>query len=97
VSITTDSPELQPLVNTLQANLPRLIDAVEKDGQLALDAGKRLITAGGKLDGQVEALNGKSLACLGEASTEVASSVDDVNVAIDASARITVMLNDKTL
>ncbi len=97
VYITTDSPELEPLVATLQKNLPALIDAAEKDGKLALDAGKRLVGAGANLKGQVDDLNGKSVACLGEASASAADSLDDINVSVDASARITVMLQGKTL
>ncbi len=97
VYVTTDSPELQPLVPVLQAHLPRLFDAAERDGRLAVDAGKRLFDSASKLDGQIENLSGKSLACLGASTTKVSASLSDLNIAVDQSTNLTVMLEDRSL
>jgi hypothetical protein len=97
VYITSDSPELEPLVATLQKHLPRLMDAGERHGRLALAAGERLVDAGAKLEGQVEDLSGKSLACVAASVGKVSGSVADVRIAIDSSATLTVMLEDRTL
>ena len=97
VYINSDSPELEPLVAALQNHLPPLLDAGERHGRLALQAGKRLVDAGADLETQIEDLNGKSLACVAASVSAVSKSVADLNIAIDSNAKLTVMLEDRTL
>ena len=84
------TPRLQPLVDTLQKNLPALIDAAEKEGELAMNAAHRLGEVGEKLSHQIEDLDGKSLACLGKASSAVGEAVSSFDVSVQASIDVTV-------
>ena len=89
--VQTDA-DVQPLIDTLKANLPPLITAAELHGKLLVDAGTRLATSGETLSGRVGDLDGKSLACAAKASTSSADVLAAVNVSVDASARINTTL-----
>jgi hypothetical protein len=84
----TVSADLQPLITTLEINLPPLIAAAELHGKLLFNAGQRLATSGQSLSGRVGDLDGKSLACAAAASTGCASGIGSLDVSIQASARI---------
>jgi hypothetical protein len=94
VDLTTH-PELQPLADTLEQNLPKLIDAAEKQGKLALDALRRLGSAGSALRGNVDDLNGKSLACTAETSTLLAETLDTGEITFDAAVRVEVIVDER--
>jgi hypothetical protein len=96
VDVTTH-PELQPLVDTLRINLPALISAAETQGKLAVDAAHRLGDSGEVIATKIENLDGKSLACLGKASTAVGNAVGKLDVSVQASANVTVKVNHETL
>jgi hypothetical protein len=89
-------PELQPLADTLEKNLPVLIDAAEKQGKLALSAVRRIGDAGQRLEGHVDELDGKSLACMAETSTLLARVIGSAEVAVDAALRVNVVVEHKS-
>jgi hypothetical protein len=98
ISIVADvasMPDLAPLVDTLEANLPALIDAAEKHGRLVMNAADRLGDAGDSLRGDVDDLTGKSLACIGEASSAVGDSVGQLDVSVEASLDVTVRTEER--
>jgi|SoiMethySBSTD1v2_1073268.scaffolds.fasta_scaffold36977_3 hypothetical protein len=88
------TPRLRPLIDTLQANLPALIEAAEKEGQQAMNAAHRLGEVGEKLSHRIEDLDGKSLACLGKASSAVGEAVSSFDVSVQASVDVTVKTHD---
>jgi len=92
----TAHPELQPLSDTLEQNLPKLIDAAEKQGKLALDAIRRLGSAGTALRDNVDDLNGKSLACTAETATLLAETLDTAVIAVDAAVDVEVIVEDRS-
>lgn len=83
-------PELEPLVATLEANLPPLVEAANERGRLLLDAARRMGDAGSRLESKIDDLDGKSLACLVAASSEVGRQIGSVDVSIEASVEVTV-------
>jgi hypothetical protein len=89
-------PELQPLADTLEKNLPVLIDAAEKQGKLALSAVRRIGDAGQRLQGHVDELDGKSLACTAETSTLLAQIIGSAEVAVDAALRVNLVVEHKS-
>jgi hypothetical protein len=93
----TIAPELEPLVATLEVNLPILVDAAEARGRLMLAATERLADAGERFGDRIEDVNGKSLACVGAASTSIAKLIGSLRVSVEASARLDVMLETHTL
>ena len=75
------SPSLQPLVTTLEKNLPKLLATGEAEGKLALEAVNRMSAAGQVVGADVEKLDPKSLSCAGVASgivSQVLSSLRDL-------------------
>lgn len=84
------TPRVKALVDTLDANLPDLFSSANVKGKLLLNAAGRLGDSGNSLDGRIEDLDGKSLACLGKASTAVGETIGSVNVAVNASVDVTV-------
>jgi hypothetical protein len=96
VDITTH-PDLQPLVDTLRANLPALIAAADAQGKIALDAAHRLGDSGEVIANKIENLDGKSLACLGKSSSAVGTAVGKLDVSVQASVDVTVKVNDQTM
>ena len=84
------TPELQPLVATLEANLPPLIDAADRHSELALDASNRLADSGEVIADDIENLSGKSLACVGAAAGSLLDWVDVLSVSIQASVDVEV-------
>ena len=100
VSVFVDvsaSAELTALRDTLQAHLPKLVDAAEKDGKLALDAVVRLSDSATRIQGHVDTLNGKSLSCLSASADNVSTDVTDIRVSVDASARITTITHEHAI
>lgn len=89
------TPALKPLVATLKENLPALFSAADTQGKLALDAAHRLGKTGEAISAKIEDLNGKSLACLGTASTAVGEAVGQFDVSVQASVQVTVTCDDK--
>jgi hypothetical protein len=81
------SPDVQKLVNTLEANLPTLINGAEVHGRLVLSATKSLATSGESISARVGDLDGKSLACATAATSAAATSASSLDVSAQASAR----------
>jgi hypothetical protein len=90
------SPELQALVESLEAHLPALIDAAEQHGELLVNAAERLGDSGNRLSEQYEDLSGKSLACLGVATSAVSERVGMLNASVRASVDVTVTTTDRS-
>jgi len=88
------TPEIKAVVESLQDNLPDLFDAAQVKGKLLLDAAQRLGDTGKTLESRVENLDGKSLACLGKASTAVGETIGSVDVSVNASVQVTVKTTD---
>lgn len=84
------TPEIKAVVDSLEANLPDLFSAANVRGKLILNAAQRLGDTGKSLDTRIENLDGKSLACLGKASTAVGESIGSVNASVNASVQVTV-------
>jgi hypothetical protein len=91
------SPQLQPLVTTLETNLPALLSVGEAQGKLALDAVNRLSASGQVVGADVEQLDPKSLACAGVASGTVAQILGSLQISTKASARVHLMTTQGTL
>jgi hypothetical protein len=87
------SPELEPVVATLEANLPALIDAAELRGRVILAATEQLATVGEDLSGRLEELDGKSLACVGVAGGHIARAVQSATISVDASVDLSVKVD----
>jgi hypothetical protein len=96
VYISSDSPELEPLATALQDHLPPLIDAAEREGKLALNAGNRMLTAASELEGRIDDLGGKSLACLGASTTRVAATVSDLKIAVESCGELVAKVEGRT-
>jgi hypothetical protein len=90
------TPEVKALVDTLQANLPDLFSAAEVKGKLVLDAARRLGETGDAIQNHVDQLDGKSLTCLGKASTAVGKSIGSVDASVNASVQVTVKTTEHT-
>jgi hypothetical protein len=86
-------PDLEPVVATLNKNLPALVAAAEAEGKLVQGAGKRMADAGSDLNGRVDDLDGKSLACVGVASSALADAVDTINISVKACLKIQTKVN----
>jgi hypothetical protein len=84
------TPEIKAVVDSLQANLPNLFDAANVKGKLLLNAAQRLGDSGKSIDSHIDNLDGKSLACLGKASTAVGETIGSVNASVNASVQVTV-------
>jgi hypothetical protein len=90
------TPDVKPIVDTLQANLPDLFSVADVKGKLVLNAARRLGETGSSLDSRVDNLDGKSLACLGKASTAVGKTIGSVDVSVNASVDVTVKTTEHT-
>jgi hypothetical protein len=88
------TPQIKAVVDTLEANLPDLFSAANRKGKLLLNAAGRLGVAGDSLDSRIADLDGKSLACLGKASTAVGRTIGAVDVSVRASVDVTVKTTD---
>jgi hypothetical protein len=96
VSVIADvsvSQDLEPVVATLNANLPTLIEAARAEGKLIHTAGNRMADAGAGLNGRVEDIDGKSLACVGAAASALSDAVDVITVSVEASLDIQTEVN----
>jgi hypothetical protein len=90
------TPDIKAVVDTLQANLPPLFQAANDKGKLVLDAAGRLGDTGKSLGSRITDLDGKSLACLGQASTAVGDTIGSIDVAVSASVHVTVTTTNHT-
>jgi hypothetical protein len=96
VKVITDvtvMPDLQPVIATLNAHLPTLVAAAEAEGKLVQSAGKRMADAGSSLNERVDDLDGKSLACVGAATSSLAEAVDTINITVKACLKIHTEVN----
>ena len=84
------TPEMKVVVDTLEENLPDLFSAANVRGRLLLGAAERLGDTGRSIANQLEDLDGKSLACLGEAVTAVGDTIASVDVVVRASVDVTI-------
>lgn len=84
------TPEIKAVADTLQENLPDLFSTANDRGKLLLNAAGRLGDTGNSLENRIEDLDGKSLACLGKASTAVGDTIGSVDVSVRASVDVTV-------
>ena len=91
------SPSLQPLVTTLEANLPKLLAIGEVQGKLALDAVDRMSNSGQVVGANVDRLDPKSLACAGVGSGIVSQVLSSLQISVRASARVHVMAQQSAL
>jgi hypothetical protein len=80
------SPSLQPLVSTLEKNLPMLLATGETHGKLALDAVNRMSAAGQVVGASVDKLDPKSLSCAGVASGIVSQVLSSMQISVRASS-----------
>ena len=87
------SQDLEPVVATLNANLPILIEASKAEGKLMQTAGTRMADSGADLNGRVEDIDGKSLACVGAAATALSEAVDVITISVDACLDIQTEVN----
>jgi len=83
------TPQMKAIVDTLNTNFPSLFTSAEAKGKLLLDAAQRLGDTGASLQTRIEDLDGKSLACLGKASTTVGQTIGSVNISVKASVQVT--------
>lgn len=84
------TPEMKEVVATLEENLPDLFSAADVKGRLLLGAAERLGDTGRSLADRLEDLDGKSLACLGEAATAVGDTIASVDVVVRASVDVAI-------
>jgi hypothetical protein len=84
------TPEMKEVVATLEENLPDLFSAADVKGRLLLGAAERLGDTGRSLADRLEDLDGKSLACLGEAATAVGDTIASVDVVVRAGVDVTI-------
>ena len=91
------SPSLQPLVTTLEKNLPKLLATGEAEGKLALEAVNRMSAAGQVVGADVEKLDPKSLSCAGVASGIVSQVLSSLQISVKASSRVHVMVKQSAL
>ena len=84
------TPDVKALVDTLEANLPDLLNVANDKGKLLLNAARRLGESGDSLESRIVELDGKSLACLGKASTAVGQTIGSVDVSVNAAFDVTV-------
>jgi hypothetical protein len=89
------TPDVKALVDTLEANLPDLFSAANVKGKLLLNAARRLGESGDSLQSRIEDLDGKSLACLGKASTAVGQTIGSVDVSVNAAVDVTVKTTER--
>jgi hypothetical protein len=95
IADVTVMPDLEPVVATLNAHLPALVAAAEAEGKLVQRAGKRMADAGSSLNERVDDLDGKSLACVGAASSSLSDAVDTISVSVKASLDVQTKVNVK--
>jgi hypothetical protein len=93
IADVTASPELTPVVDTLNANLPKLVEAANAEGKLMATAGNRMAEAGQDLHGRIEDVDGKSLACVGTATSALSDAVDIITVSVEACLDIQTEVN----
>ena len=93
IADVTARPDLRPVVDTLNKHLPALVAAAEAEGKLVQSAGKRMADAGSSLNERVDDLDGKSLACVGAASSSLANAVDTISVSVKASLDVQTKVN----
>jgi hypothetical protein len=86
------APELQPLVATLERNLPALFQAAEQKGRVLLDAAGDLEESGIVVQDRLEDLDGASLACVASSASVLAEAVGRLDVSVQASARVKVSI-----
>jgi len=82
-SATSDIPKL---VATLEANLPKLINAAKVQGQLALKASAKVASAGSAVVSAAGSLGGKAIACATASAQASAKASVSVSVSVEASA-----------
>ncbi|HKE14492.1 MAG TPA: hypothetical protein VKB80_06495, partial [Kofleriaceae bacterium] len=85
-----ETPELAPLVDTLEEHLPDLIEAAEAKGPLARSAVERLSKSGDQIADDLGDLQGKELSCVGAAVDAVGDTASIFDVAVEASVEVTV-------
>lgn len=93
IADVTAQPDLRAVVDTLNKHLPALVAAGEAEGKLVQRAGQRMADAGSSLNERVDDLDGKSLACVGAASSSLANAVDTISVSVKASLKVQTQVN----
>ena len=89
------NPTLQPLVDTLEENLPALFDAAEKRGPFVRGALERLGRSGKKLIADLGDLTGAELSCVGAAADSVVTTFDVFDIVVNASLDVTVTTSNE--
>jgi hypothetical protein len=84
------TPEMKGVKSTLEEHFPDVFSAADVRGRLLLRAAGRLGDTGRSLSDRLEDLDGKSLACFGDAVTAVGDAIASVDVVVRASIDVTV-------
>lgn len=84
----TVSADVQAVVDTVKKNMPAIIQLVQTQGKLVLDAANQVVTTGKVVADQVTSLGGKAIACAGKAVQADADASASLNVSVQASASV---------
>lgn len=93
----TAAPQLKPLVATLKANLPALVDAARAKGVLLIDAATRLGNNGTALSNKAKTLDAKSVACVALATGQLGKAIGSLHVVADASISVNAKVSAHTI
>ncbi len=85
---TTATGDLQALVNTVKTNLPIIIQAIQTQGPIVLDASGKLVTAGGNVVAAVGTASGKALACATTAVSAAATAATSFHATVSVSVSV---------
>ena len=84
----TASASITALVTTVQTNMPAIIEALQVQGPLAVQAAGKLVTTGQAVVSGVASASGKAIACAGVAAKASVTAAASVNVSVMASASV---------
>jgi hypothetical protein len=85
---TTATGDLAALATTLQTNLPVILQVVQTQGPIAVDAAGHVATAGAAFAGSLTSASGKAFACAVTATTAATNASVSLNVSVMVSGSV---------
>ena len=86
------APALEPVVRTLEKNLPPLIAAAQEKGLTLQLSARELASTGESIKAKLDNLNGHSLSCLAASSTALAEALGHFDVSVRSGVKVTTVI-----